>query len=314
MIREERGLPDAQAVALAAPAKLNLSLAVLGRRADGYHELAGVMVLLELADRLLVVPGCSGMRLEGRTEGVPVAPADNLAWRGLLAGMGDEPLLSCLEVEKRIPAAAGLGGGSSDAAAAWRLGRSLATPGGTAAPAVAPGVPPAETGRLLGLGADVPFFAAATPAAYVSGAGERVEPLPPPVPAPEVLLVLPPFRLATAEVFSSLREAEWSREAPPREVRAGPNDLLAAARRLRPELDAVVEGVRACGLEPHLTGSGPTLFVLSDDAARLTAAAGRLGERRLETIRTRLAVRAASIEAIGERRSDAEPEPEQEVP
>ena len=71
---------------LEAPAKLNLSLAITGRRADGYHELASVFVLLDLADRLLLLPGAPGLRVEGSDE-VPLGAA-NLAWRGLAAGLG----------------------------------------------------------------------------------------------------------------------------------------------------------------------------------------------------------------------------------
>ena len=71
---------------LEAPAKLNLSLAVTGRRADGFHELDSELVLLELADRLLLLPGCSGLRVEGvGSEALPLG-TENLAWRGLLAG------------------------------------------------------------------------------------------------------------------------------------------------------------------------------------------------------------------------------------
>ena len=116
---------------LDAPAKLNLSLRVVGRRADGLHELESRLVLLEMADRLLLMPGCSGLRVEGATPDVPIEPSRNLAWRGLVAGFGEEPQLACLTLEKRVPSAAGLGGGSSDAAAGWRLGRRMARIDGT---------------------------------------------------------------------------------------------------------------------------------------------------------------------------------------
>src|SRR5690606_12014980 len=108
---------------LEAPAKLNLSIRITGRRDDGYHEHDSVFVLLELADRLLLMPGCSGFRIEGdHARRLPVDER-NLAWRGLREGLGADPELACLTLEKDIPAQAGLGGGSSDAAAAWRLGR-----------------------------------------------------------------------------------------------------------------------------------------------------------------------------------------------
>src|SRR5947208_1219606 len=74
---------------LTAPAKLNLSLAVTGRRADGYHELAGTFVLLELADDLIVHPGKGTLRIHADASwSVPLTPNENLAWRGLVAGLG----------------------------------------------------------------------------------------------------------------------------------------------------------------------------------------------------------------------------------
>ena len=80
---------------LEAPAKLNLGLTVTGRRANGFHTLRSELVLLELADRLLLMPGCSGLRVEAAPEEeVPRSPAENLAWRGLLAGMEGEPQLA----------------------------------------------------------------------------------------------------------------------------------------------------------------------------------------------------------------------------
>ena len=154
---------------LAAPAKLNLSLRVTGRRPDGYHELEGVMALIDLEDALLLLPGCSGLRVTGETRhGVPVAPGENLAWQGLKRGLGSEPLDCCLALDKRVPAMAGLGGGSSDAASAWRLGRRWIGRDDVASAA--------ELAALASLGADVPFFAAGVTRAMVTGIGERVTP------------------------------------------------------------------------------------------------------------------------------------------
>jgi 4-diphosphocytidyl-2-C-methyl-D-erythritol kinase len=285
--------PPGTPLALEAPAKLNLSLAVLGRRPDGYHELASVFVLLELADRLLLMPGCSGLRVEAAgDEDVPYDPPRNLAWRGLVAGLGDEPDLACLTLEKRIPAGAGLGGGSSDAAAGWRLGRRW-----IGADEVADSD---QLNGLAAIGADVPFFATALPAAFVSGVGERIEPLASPARPRDVLLVHPPFALSTAEVFAALRPDDWSASPPSAAIVPGTNDLLDAARRLRPELDDIIEAVSAAGVEPHLTGSGPTFFAVGDEPERLDAAAARLHSRGLRTTRTRTRRRAASIEAIEE--------------
>jgi 4-diphosphocytidyl-2-C-methyl-D-erythritol kinase len=266
---------------LEAPAKLNLSLQVVGRRVDGFHELDSEFVLLELADRLLLLPGCSGLRVE--PPGTPDVPlgADNLAWRGLVAGLGEEPMLVCLALEKRIPAGGGLAGGSSDAAAAWRLGRAWAgrTAGATAD----------DLAALASIGADVPFFAAAVPAARVRGLGERVEPSSPR--RLEAVLVHPPFGLSTAAVFAELRPDEHGR---------ADNDLLAPARRLRPELDAIFAAVQRAGGDPRLSGSGSTVFAVTPDPERADAVAASLSADGLTVTRTRTRMRAADIEFIEE--------------
>jgi 4-diphosphocytidyl-2-C-methyl-D-erythritol kinase len=271
---------------LDAPAKLNLSLSITGRRRDGYHELASVFVLLDLADRLLLLPGAPGLRIEG-THKIPHGAA-NLAWRGLVAGLGAEPDLACLALQKVIPIAAGLGGGSSDAAAAWRLGRRWT--GGDETPTPA---------SLAGIGADVPFFAAQAPAAYVAGIGELIEPLTPPDAPPHVVLALPSFGLSTAAVFAELRRSDWS-AAPPRTLEPGHNDLLAAARRLRPEIDDLLRLMRDAGADPHLTGSGPALFALTDDPQHAASIGLRLRAKGVLAITARLRQRPASIEAIEE--------------
>ena len=264
-----------------APAKLNLSLRVVGRRDDGFHLLDTELVLLDLADRLLLLPGCSGLRVEG--DAMPDVPLDaqNLAWRGLRAGLGSEPDLVCLTLDKRIPAAAGLGGGSSDAAAAWRLGRAAT---GRHEPATG-----LDLAELATIGADVPFFAAGVAAARVGGIGERVEPLPATV--RHVVLVHPAFGLATSEVFAELRPDEWG---------SGANDLLAPARRLRPELDELFARMREAGGMPRLTGSGPTMFTLADDEAHAAAIASALGHTGARTTVTRTRGAAATIETIDE--------------
>lgn len=269
------------ALRIEAPAKLNLSLRVTGRRADGYHELDSRFVLLELADRLLLLPGCSGFRLEGRDASDLPLDDRNLAVRGLRAGLGTEPELVCLTLEKAIPAAAGLGGGSSDAAAAWRLGRAS-----RGLPDVAT---PPELDELAGIGADVPFFASGAAAARVTGIGDRIEPIEPA--ATEVVLVHPGFGLSTAAVFAELRADEWGTRE---------NDLLGPALRLTPSLAAVVERVRAAGGEPRLTGSGPTVFSLSDDPERADALAERLVDDGLAVTRTRTRTTVPIIESIHE--------------
>jgi len=266
---------------LEAPAKLNLTLSVVGRRPDGHHLLDSLVVLLDLADRLLMMPGCSGLRIEGEgAESLPLG-AENLAWRGFHAGLGGEPELACLALEKRIPAAAGLGGGSSDAAAAWRLGRAWRGMEDVAGDD--------ELAEVATIGADVPFFAAGLPAARVTGIGERLEAVP--AESHHVVLAHPSFGLSTASIFAELRPDEWGRQE---------NDLLAPARRLRPELDDLFATITRAGGEPRLTGSGSTVFSLTGDPERADAIARQLREAGIRATSTRTRGSAARIERITE--------------
>ena len=277
-------------LSLEAPAKLNLSLHVVGRRADGFHLLATEIVMLELADRLLLLPGATGLRVEASADDDIPVDEGNLAWRGLVAALGGRPELACLALEKRIPAAAGLGGGSSDAAAAWRLGRRAA------------GLPeaatPGDVALLVTLGADVPFFAAGAAAAMVTGIGEVVTPLDAP-PPDHVILAHPDFRLSTAAVFGELRAADLGAEG-----QRG-NDLLAPAMRLRPALGDLMRAVSDEGGEPRLTGSGSTIFALTDDGERAAAIATGLRQRGVRVSLTRLRREPAQIVELGEATQDA---------
>jgi 4-diphosphocytidyl-2C-methyl-D-erythritol kinase len=115
-----------------------------------------------------------------------------------------------------------------------------------------------------------------------------------------VVLAHPAFSLVTAEVYAALRESDWSGSAAEPSAQLGRNDLLSAARRLRPELDDLFRLVVAAGGEPHLTGSGPTTFVLSDDPDRVSAVAGRLRRAGVRVTRSRLRWEAASIEEMGD--------------
>lgn len=275
---------------LDAPAKLNLSLRVVGRRPDGFHLLETEMVLLELSDRLLLLPGATGLRVEAPPEDEIPVDHSNLAWRGLVAGIGGRPELACLALEKRIPAAAGLGGGSSDAAAAWRLGRRASGASDAATPD--------QLASLALLGADVPFFAAGVAAAMMTGIGEVVAPVEPPA-ADHVVLVVPPFRLSTAAVFAELGEGDLATD------RADDNDLLAPALRLRPELGELLRHVAAAGGEPHLTGSGSTIFALTDDPDRAAAIAAALRGASVTVTLTRLRREPARIVELDDAPLDA---------
>ncbi|MDQ3880236.1 MAG: 4-(cytidine 5'-diphospho)-2-C-methyl-D-erythritol kinase [Chloroflexota bacterium] len=290
------------ALTVDAPAKINLSLAVVGRRGDGYHQLAGVMALVDLRDTLTLTPGCSGLRVNADpSDAIPIGRADNLAWRGLVAGLGSEPDITCLTLEKRIPVGAGLGGGSSDAAAAWQLGRVFAGQAGSAAGEA--GDPAMQT--LAAIGADVPFFASGHAAAYVTGVGEHVRAVDPR--DGYAVLALPRFRLSTAAVFAELRRSDWSGEAPAPTATPGHNDLLAPARRLRPEIDDLLRDLASVGADPHMTGSGPCCFALTDDPERATSAVRAMTARGARTILTRLAsapYRVEELAAQGESEDD----------
>ncbi len=248
-----------------APAKLNLGLRVLARRADGYHELASVFVPLDLADAIdLEIAGATAsavtLELAGEIAGVP-ADASNLAVRAaaeFLAAAGLARSLR-LRVTKRIPVAAGLGGGSSDAGAVLR-GLAESFPGALAPPVLA---------RLaLRLGADVPYFLAPRPA-RVSGIGERSEPLAA-LPALACLLVNPGRPLSTASVFAAFDAQPTSarRSLDPELGLDLANDLEPAAERLCPAIAPLRERLRALGARAvGLSGSGPTLFGIFRDTA-----------------------------------------------
>jgi len=314
-----------------APAKINLTLEVIGRRPDGFHELASVFAPLALSDELWVRPPAPGRGAAVPRRG-PAPPVEdgltisgaadtpvegNLVLRaaGLLRAETGRPLAPlALHLRKTIPAAAGLGGGSSDAlaaldlaAAAWglRLG--------------------ARRRRELAatLGSDVPFFALGG-WAVVSGRGERLRRLPAPAGGRlGVLLVVPAERLSTRDVFAAFDaagEAEVGGAGESRALREGAavgiasrpaasppgsrrgatrrlaallrrgagtseladlqpaNDLVPAALALLPGLDRLRRHLGdLLGRPVHLTGSGPTLVVLypSPGDARSAAAAVR---------------------------------------
>jgi 4-diphosphocytidyl-2-C-methyl-D-erythritol kinase len=283
-------------VEIAAPAKLNLDLRITGRRDDGYHELQSLFVPVDWADEVaLEVAGAqeSAVRLElsGTAEGVP-ADETNLAVRAARCFL-ERAGLGCrvrIRLAKRVPAAAGLGGGSSDAGAVLRALAGL-FPGA---------LPPGGLAEVaLSLGADVPFFLDPRPA-RVSGIGERIEPLAG-VPRLAVLLANPGVPLSTAEVFAAhdaLAGDGPSLTASGPDSRMGPdlghrresgplsvaalaqrlhNDLEAAAVRLCPPIARLREQLLGAGsLGVGLSGSGPTLFALFEDERGAAATAARV--------------------------------------
>jgi len=261
-------------VSTPAPAKINWTLEVLARRPDGYHEVRTVLQTVDLCDRVRVSPaaelelvltgpvGQAGALLAG------VPPSENLACRAaaLLRDRAGGPALGArIELEKAIPAGAGLGGGSSDAAATLRAldrlwGLSL---------------PPAELARLgAQLGADVPFFLFGG-TALGRGRGDEVTPLPD-VPSRRLLLVVPKGRPAqkTTAMYAGLRPEHFSggeaserlAASISRGVAPSDDDIFntfeGTAAGVLPETAAAAERCQGLGLRPHLAGSGPAQFVL----------------------------------------------------
>jgi len=265
-----------------APAKVNLGLFVgPPREHDGRHEIVSVMQSISLADELTLEPAPAGASADLlRCAGVPGTDAENLAARALRAfraatGWTAPPQL--LSVRKLIPVAAGLGGGSADAAAALRLAQHVSGLGDE---------------RLLlelgaELGADVP--AQVTPGRWLaSGAGERLRALPDPR-SPFGLLVLPAAAgLSTGEVYAEAdrlglartraelaRHGEALAAAFERGAPLAPagellhNDLQRAAVSLQPEIVRALGEARACGADAELvSGSGPTVLGLFAGSAR----------------------------------------------
>ena len=187
-----------------AHAKINLALAVTGVRDDGYHTLRSVFLRLALHDRLKVELDPDGATDSLEVEGEIKASDDNLVLRAashLRAAI--DPTLPALrfQLRKRVPAAAGLGGGSSDAASAIDL--ALAAWGVRLHPAE-------RLGAALRVGADVPFFTVGHAASLVEGIGEHVVALPAPAPPPGIMLITPRERLSTAAVFAEYDRAPAS--------------------------------------------------------------------------------------------------------
>jgi 4-diphosphocytidyl-2-C-methyl-D-erythritol kinase len=268
-----------------APAKLNLCLYLGPRRADGLHELCSLFEPLALSDAIEVSEADSDAVICPGVEG------ENLAARALTAlrerGWAGPPLR--LEIEKRIPVAAGLGGGSADAAAVLRLARGDLHVDATG------NSPRLDLAALAAaLGADVP--SQLDPGlALVRGVGERIEPLP--APSPHAVLLLPDGGgLSTPAVFAEadrlglgrseaelgelaarLREAAGTGASPLDYAELLANDLEQAARSLRPGIGEALDALREAGAPlAFLTGSGPTAVGLFPALAEARSAAARL--------------------------------------
>ena len=272
----------ASPLAEAAPAKINLALHVTGRRGDGYHLIESLAVFTRFGDRLQVSAAEEdGLAVSGRyAAGVPVDGRNLIAMArdALRKAAGSRNAFPvAIALEKNLPVASGIGGGSSDAAAALRL---LARIWGL-------DIDAAElAGIALSLGADVPMCLAAQPL-VARGIGENVEPLPA-VPSLGLVLVNPGVPVSTPQVFSALRRRD-NEPLPALPARidfhslrnwleATRNDLEAPAREIQPAVaDALQALKRADAGFARMSGSGATCFGLYEtgNVAKRAAAAIR---------------------------------------
>ncbi len=270
----------------AAPAKLNLYLHVVGRRGDGYHLLDSLVAFAELGDVVDLSPADrTSLAVEGPFA-VALAheqPADNLAWRALdafYAALSGERRCWAIRLTKNLPVAAGIGGGSSDAAAVLRA---LARCAGVAS----------DDARLAHasrrLGADVPVCLAGR-TSFVGGTGEDLAPAPS-LPAAPLVLVHPRVALPTAAVFAARRGPDSAHArfaAPPPDVtelaaliRERRNDLTTTAVELVPPIAdvlAALETTSGC-LVARMSGSGATCFGLYASDGEAADAAAQLRAR-----------------------------------
>ncbi|MCS7239701.1 MAG: 4-(cytidine 5'-diphospho)-2-C-methyl-D-erythritol kinase [Candidatus Bipolaricaulota bacterium] len=232
-------------------AKLNLVLRIVGKREDGYHLLQSLFCAVDLADEIQLEPLPRGIELWSSVELGP--PEKNLAYRAAQTLLSQTDFGVRIVLKKRIPAGAGLGGGSADAAAVLAGLNTLYNLGKT----------PDELAKIgAKLGADVPFFLGRSPA-WVEGIGDRVTPVDLALPA-AFLLVIPAFSCPTAAVYQTLDRLGIP-PSPPQGVPKIPpfvNDLWPASAHLRPELErirSVLEGIPSLGV--GMSGSGSSLFL-----------------------------------------------------
>lgn len=269
------GVTAAEAEAEAAPAKVNLSLRITGRRADGYHELQSLVVFAAVADRVTIRPGGAlSLAVSGPlAAGVP-ADAGNLVLKAAGALQRARGLIRGADIalEKHLPHGAGLGGGSSDAAAALKaLARHW-------------GVAPLGAPAALRLGADVPACLAAPAPLVMEGIGERLAPAPALPEGLGMVLVNPRRPVPTAEVFARRTGFFSAPMALPerfdftalcRWAEAAGNDLMAPARQIAPVIDRVLVSLTLAPAS-GLSGSGATCWGLHPSAAGAEAHAARI--------------------------------------
>lgn len=246
-----------------APAKLNLFLHITGRRTDGYHLLQSVFMLIDWCDSLHFELRTDGLitreDLGSQANNAEALPDDDLcvrAARALKAATGTS-LGVHIGLEKRIPAQAGMGGGSSDAASCLLALQRL----------WGVKLPPEQLAALaLTLGADVPFFLSGSHA-WVEGIGEKLAPIA--LPAATFLVVKPPAGLSTPAIFAApdlKRDTKtailsgFAAENADQIFGFGQNDLQPVAQQLCPLITQSLDWLEAQGLQGRMTGSGSAVF------------------------------------------------------
>ncbi|MBK9010381.1 MAG: 4-(cytidine 5'-diphospho)-2-C-methyl-D-erythritol kinase [Novosphingobium sp.] len=249
-------------------AKLNLALHVRARRADGYHELETLFAFVDAGDRLSAVPASRDeLRTLGEFGGELLDPFTNIVAQALAAlphGQG-----WAVTLEKNLPVAAGLGGGSADAGAVFRMVEA------------AHGLPDNWAQRAAKLGADVPACVRSE-ACIGLGTGTELASIPNTMAGTPVLLVNPRLPLSTGPVFKAWDGVDRG-PLPQGDMRAialeGRNDLEAGAIRLCPAIADVLAALTATGpLLARMSGSGATCFALYEDMAQAEAANARIAQ------------------------------------
>lgn len=249
-----------------ARAKLNLALHVRARRPDGYHEIETLFAFTELGDEVRVEPGPARFEVAGPFASALAGEDDNLvtcAAARFADAFGGGPW--SIVLDKRLPVASGIGGGSADAAAALRALARLE------------GIAPDDPGLFAiadALGSDVPACLLGR-TAIGGGRGERLEPVPG-LPGTSVLLVNPGVPVSTLDVFR--RWDGVDRGPLPLDPREGRNDLEAPAREIAPVIGEVLAllAEQPGGRMVRMSGSGATCFALFGSAEACTAAAARI--------------------------------------
>lgn len=262
-------------LAVLAPAKINLCLSVLGRRPDGYHEVEMLMQMVGLCDEVRVSRTRGGISVTCDSTAVP-GGAGNIAWKAaaLLLEHSRQDCGLEVRIQKRIPVAAGLGGGSSDAAAVLTAANVL----------LQTGLSPLELAVIgAGLGMDVPFFFHG-PLAAAKGRGERLTKLPA-LPSFWILLVNPGFETSTAWVYKNLnlrltKKVDCNNIArlTIRKIAQNlHNDLETVTAGAHPVILKIVEALLSTGaLGARMSGSGPTVFGIFETEQGCRAAAESL--------------------------------------